>query len=386
MKKIAIIGGGVMASYFGDACHRLGFEGHYFSMIDGKVADGKVDVFHEINIFEKEKIVEICRKIGIDGVVATTELTVSIAAYVADKLGLLGIPLNVANIITDKYRNRECIRNLKNLHSPQYAKISKYEDLLKLNIPYPIIIKPVSLGGKRGISVVKNKSELIAAFSYAVASFSSNVSPIIIAEQFLEEGVECSVESISLKGKHTVIQITQKDTSGAPHCVELAHHQPAQISSGLWSKVIEGVCSGLDAIGLTNGPCHTEIKIINDEIYLIEFNARPGGDHISWPLIELSTGFDFIAAILLAAVDCLPTIDVSKFNHDYSGLYYVVKQTLYLKKIFDNCETEPWCWERNFVTENLVELVQNDMEHTNYIIYHSRNGDPIKKLLSQNKQ
>lgn len=92
MKKLAIIGGGVMAAYFGEACHRLGYEGHCFSMPDGKVDDGKVDAFHEINIFEKEKITEICRELGIDGVVATTELSIPITAYVAAQLGLLGIP------------------------------------------------------------------------------------------------------------------------------------------------------------------------------------------------------------------------------------------------------------------------------------------------------
>ena len=70
MKKLAIIGGGVMASYFGEACHRLGYKGHYFSMANGKVADGLIDVFHEINIFDKDGIVDICKEIGMDGVVA----------------------------------------------------------------------------------------------------------------------------------------------------------------------------------------------------------------------------------------------------------------------------------------------------------------------------
>ena len=102
MKKLAIIGGGVQAGYFGEACHRLGYEGHYFSMADGKVDDSKVDYFHEINIFDKDGIVAICKEVGIDGVVATTELTVPIAAYVADKLELLGNPIEVANVITDK--------------------------------------------------------------------------------------------------------------------------------------------------------------------------------------------------------------------------------------------------------------------------------------------
>ena len=382
MKKLAIIGGGVMASYFGEACHRLGYEGHYFSMIDGKVDEKEVDVFHEINIFEKDKITEICREIGIAGVVATTELSVSIAAFVAEQLGLLGIPYDVARVITDKYRNRECIKGLYELKSPQYVEITSINEIKDSAVPYPMILKPTNLGGKRGITVVKDEKSLPMAFEYACESYRRGDIPVIIAEQFLEGGIECSVESISFKGKHTIIQITQKDSSGAPHCVELGHHQPAPLSKGIWDKVVRGVSSGLSAIGITNGPCHTEIKIINDDVYLIEFNARPGGDHIWWPMVELSTGFDIIAAVAQAATGELKPIDVNSFNHHYSGLYYVVKQTDYLKPIFNSCEKEEWCWEKNFVSDELQELTHNDMEHTNYMIYSSKKSDPIADILS----
>ena len=383
MKKLAIIGGGVMASYFGEACHRLGYEGHYFSMMDGKVYDGKVDVFHEINIFEKERIVKICKDVGIDGVVATTELSVSIAAYVAENLGLLGSPYEVASVITDKYRNRECIKGLSDLLSPKYVEAKCINDIVDSGIPFPMILKPINLGGKRGITVVNNPDKLAKAFEYAKESFRKGTAPVIIAEQFLEGGMECSVESISYKGNHTIIQITQKDSSGAPHCVELGHHQPAPLNQDLWDKVVRGVSSGLTAIGITNGPCHTEIKIINDDVYLIEFNARPGGDHIWWPMVELSTGFDIIAAVAKVATGDLEPIDVKSFSHNYSGLYYVVKQTGYLKPIFDSCEKEDWCWERNFITDDLPELTHNDMEHTNYIIYSSKESDPVANLLGK---
>ena len=267
-----------MASYFGEACHRLGYEGHYFSMIDGKVDDSKVDYFHEINIFDKDGIVAICKEIGVDGVVATTELSVPITAYVANKLGLLGNAVDNAEVITDKYRNRECIKHLTDLLSPKYVEASRIEDIIKSDIPYPMILKPVCLGGKRGITVVNN--EVTSAFEYATSFFRAGVKPQIIAEQFLVGGMECSVESISFKGHHTIVQITQKDSSGAPHCVELGHHQPAPLSEELWDKVVRGVSSGLTAIGVENGPCHTEVKIIDGKVYLIEFNARPGGDHI----------------------------------------------------------------------------------------------------------
>lgn len=383
MKKLAIIGGGVMASYFGEACHRLGFEGHYFSMIDGKVDDSKVDYFHEINIFDKDGIIAICKEIGVDGVVATTELSVPITAYVANKLGLLGNAVDVAEVITDKYRNRECIKNLTDLLSPKYVESSSIEDIIMSDIPYPMILKPVCLGGKRGITVVNNEDELTSAFEYATSFFRTGVKPQIIAEQFLVGGMECSVESISFKGHHTIVQITQKDSSGAPHCVELGHHQPAPLSEELWNKVVCGVSSGLTAIGVENGPCHTEVKIIDGKVYLIEFNARPGGGHIWWPMVELSTGFDIMAAVVEAAMGVLKPIDVTTFKHKFSGLYYVVEQTAYVKPIFDICEKEPWCWEKHFVSDKLQELKMNDMEHTNYIVYSSDNGDPIAELLKQ---
>ena len=381
MKKLAIIGGGVMASYFGEACHRLGYEGHYFSQIDGKVDDSKVDYFHEINIFDKNGIVAICKEVGVDGVVATTELSVPITAYVANKLGLLGNAVEVAEVITDKYRNRECIKHLTDLLSPKYIEASSIDDIIKSAISYPMILKPVCLGGKRGITVVHNEDELMSAFEYATGFFKNGVKPQVIVEQFLEGGMECSVESITFKGHHTIVQITQKDSSGAPHCVELGHHQPAPLSKELWDKVVRGVSSGLTAIGVENGPCHTEVKIIDGKVYLIEFNARPGGDHIWWPMVELSTGFDIIAAVAQAATGDLKPIDVTTFKHRYSGLYYVVKQTANIKSIFDTCEKESWCWEKHFETDELYELKQNDMEHTNYIVYSSDNGDPIAELL-----
>ena len=386
MKKLAIIGGGVMASYYGEACHRLGYEGHYFSMIDGKVGENKVDFFHEVNIFEKDRIVEICDELKIDGVVATTELSVPITAYVANRLGLLGNPIDVACNITDKYRNRECIKGLQNLLSPIYIEVNSIDEIANSGIPYPMILKPVSLGGKRGISVVNDVNELGNAFNYAVSCFRKDVTPRVIVEQFISGGIECSVESLSFQGKHTIVQITKKDSSGPPHCVELGHHQPAPLDRDTWDYVVDAVSSGLTAIGLTNGPCHTEIKIKDGKVYLIEFNARPGGDHIWWPMVELSTGFDIIAAAAQAATGDLIPIDVSRFKHRYSGLYYVVKQTADLKPIFDRCENEDWCWEKNKITDDMIELVQNDMEHTNYMIYSSDIGDPIEIIRKEGRK
>lgn len=383
MKKLAIIGGGVMATYFGDACHRLGYEGHYFSMPDGKVEEGKVDVYHEINIFEKERITEICREIDVAGVVATTELSVPIASFVAEQLGFLGLPYEVAQVITNKYRNRECIKGLTDLHSPKYVEATSLQDIVNSDVPFPMILKPINLGGKRGITVVNNSEELANAFDYAKDSFRKGVKPIMIAEQFLEGGVECSVESITYKGQHTILQITKKDSSGAPHCVELGHHQPAPLSKEIWDKVVRGVSSGLTAIGVSNGPCHTEIKIIDGEVYLIEFNARPGGDHIWWPMVELSTGYNIFAGVIKAAIGEFDILETKNLKHNYAGIYFVTKQTKYLKELFDKCENYSWCWKKYNPNKELNELLQNGEEKNNYFIYFSENGNPVPGLIKK---
>lgn len=375
-----------MAAYFGMACKRLGYQSHYFSMPDGKVDESQIDIYHETDIFAKDRIVEICRKENIDGVVATTELTVAIAAYVAYKLGLPGNPPEVAEAITNKYRNRECIKHLDSLLSPRYIRANSLAEIKTAGIPYPIILKPTGTGGKRGISVVDSAEKLESAFRYAASCFKPGITPEVIAEQFIDGGIECSVESISYNGRHTVVQITQKDSSGAPHCVELGHHQPAALSKEDWIKVVRGVTDGLKAIGLTTGCCHTEIKVKDRKVYLIEFNARPGGDHISYPMVELSTGYDFMAALVLAAMGELKDIDITKFKHHFSGLYYVVAQTACLKPIFDRCQDMDWCVEKNFISDRLAELTHNDMEHTNYMIYASDCGNPVAKLLGLSHQ
>ena len=61
----------------------------------------------------------------------------------------------------------------------------------------------------------------------------------------------------------------------------------------------------------------------------------------------------------------------------------MVKQTAYLKPIFDTCDNEPWCWEKNYISDELHELKQNDLRHTNYIVYSSDEGDPVAKLINK---
>lgn len=145
--KIAIIGAGYMARIFSDNAHQLGIETHCFAWEKGAVAADFVDYFYPISIFEKDQILELCKEIEITGVVATTELTIPIAAYIAEKLNLNGISYDDAQKITNKYRNRMCTLDVQNLNQPRFALVSTKNDIFKLNFKLPFVLKPSNLGG-----------------------------------------------------------------------------------------------------------------------------------------------------------------------------------------------------------------------------------------------
>lgn len=372
MDKLAIIGTGYMARIIAKRAKELGIETHCFSIDEHSVAGEVCDYFHNINILDVEKLADKCRELGVNGVVATTELTIYPAAFVASKLGLNGNSIQVSKEITDKTIVRKKTQCVEGLSQPRFWICKGMEDI-PLPEVFPVIVKPIAAGGKRGITVVYSQDCMSDAVSEALQV--SKVEGVLI-EEFLRGGQEYSVESLSYHGRQHIIQVTQKDSSGPPHCVELGHHQPAPLSEHMRANVERTVARALTAAGIANGPCHTEIKIIEDRIYLIEINGRPGGDHIAYPLTELSTGYPYITGIIMVALDRLDESCLGRLEHNYCGVCFVTTQTAALKPVFDTCEGKDWLYKKNKVSEELKPITHNDGFNTNYFIYFSKEERP----------
>ena len=333
MNRVAIIGSGILSKELAERSKTISVETYCFSNNENDVACNSVDHFFNIDIFDIDKIVNICRENKVEGVIATTELTILPAAKIAEKLGYLCNPVSVAKDITNKYLTRNKLNNIADLNQPQYLLYTGGEKP-KLN-SFPVVVKPIAAGGKRGVNVCYSQCEVEKSIDEALPY--SRVQGVLI-EEFLNGGKEYSVETLSYKGRHYVTQITEKDTSGAPHCNELGHHQPAEISNQMRIKVDDVISNMLTAIGITNGPSHTEIKIIDEKIYLIEINDRPGGDHITYPLTELSTGYPYLSGIIWAALGMLEGREPINLNSYYTGIYFITDKTQQYEDIFEECD------------------------------------------------
>jgi biotin carboxylase len=366
-KHIAIIGSGEMAVIIADEGKKMGIISHSFSSNPNDRVIGHSDYHHDIDIFETKRLVDVCRNIGIQGVLATTELTVDIAAKVAAELGLSGIPTTISNKVTDKEFVRNKASTVTKIKQPSYY-IWEVGNDLPIISAYPVVVKPTSMGGKRGVSVVFSEEELQGAIQYSIKSMPAAKTRLII-ESYIPGDKEYSIESLSYNGCHQVIQVTEKISSGPPHCVELGHMQPALISPNMRDKIDKAIAELLTAIGMNNSPAHTEIKIVNDDIYLVEMNPRFGGDHIAYPLTELSTGYPYIQGAIRIAMGEYRWPNIEKFSKTTCGVIFVAKQTEQFKQLFDDIEQYSWLYKKNKVTDGLKEITNNQAFDTNYFIF-----------------
>ncbi len=373
MKKLAIIGAQRMARNYAVNAREMGVETHCFAWNKGAVAKDFVDKFYPISIFDIDAILTELETIGIDGVVSTSELTISVVAELAAKLHLPSLGVDVAKVITDKYRNRCVTKDVQGLKQPRFALVRNSDEARNSGVGFPCILKPLSEGGKRGVVVVESEDRLEEAIRYT--SNESKRQDAFLQEEFLRGGREYSVESLSYHGNNHIIQITEKTTSGPPHCVELGHSQPADLSPELRKHVTDVLGRALTAVGVTEGPCHTEIMVIDDEVYLVEFNARPGGDFISYPLIDLSTGYSYLKGAIKIAMNEFEPPEPGSLNRCFSGVCFVTKQTPELIPVFQTCDSKAWCWRKNVAGE-ICEMLHNDCDNANYFIWASKDGVP----------
>lgn len=365
MKKIAIIGGSYLQLPAVQKAKELGYEVHCFSWADGAVCAEIADYFYDISIVEKERILEKCQEIGIDGITTiASDVAVLTVNYVAEQMGLIGNPDEYSTIVTNKYEMRKCFSE-NAVPSPRFTIADNNDTYNIAGFCFPLIVKPTDRSGSRGVEKVLDPLQLDKAIIRAKEESFCNAA---IIEEYVT-GREVSVESISYNGDHYVLQITDKVTTGAPYFVELEHHQPSSLDDTIQNRIREIVQKALDALNIRYGASHSELKITDDgDIRVIEIGARMGGDFIGSNLVQLSTGYDFLGATIKVAMGEFEVPQI--IEHNYSGVYFLSKETEHLKSIIEHWQNYPEIEEAE-ITDSELRNIECSADRSGYLIYKS---------------
>lgn len=258
-----------------------------------------------ISTIDTPAIIEAAKRNRVDGVMTiASDMPMRSVAAVADELGLVGISKETAIKATDKGEMRMALRK-SGVPIPAFYRVRSKEEYRSAvnNIKeagYKCIVKPADNSGSRGIDLLSDFEQETIDNAYEYSKQSSRSGDLMVEEYM--EGDEVSVESLSIDGICHVIQITDKLTTGAPYFVEMGHSQPSGLSEDTKEKIRQITIAANKAIGIENGPAHTEIKITKDGPKIIELGARLGGDNITTHLTPLSTGVDMVECCINIAM------------------------------------------------------------------------------------
>lgn len=197
---------------------------------------------------------------------------------------------------------------------PRFARVGSLADTLRAaeGMTYPLILKPVSGSGSKGIYRVNDRTELESAYAALAALVDPVRDPIftghagdLIVEEFLQ-GSEHSVEGVVFQGKPVVFGVTDKSTS-EPYRLETGHVFPSQLPQEALDSIDDLVTKTVDAFGLDNSAFHLECIVGSDgRARLVECAARAGGGFITSDLIGLATGADAATQIVRVALGQAP--------------------------------------------------------------------------------
>jgi len=363
MKKLAIIGASYLQLPLVQKAKEMGIETHCFAWEDGAVCKDISDYFYPVSILEKEQILEICQQVKVDGITPiASDAAVPTVCFVAGKMGLISNAFEDAAAATDKYKMRQ--RFAENaVSSPRFVIADKKYSVE--NFRFPLIVKPTDRSGSRGVKKIEHSVDLKEAVERAQAeSFTHQA----IVEEYIS-GSEISVESISWKGEHYILAITDKVTTEEPYFVELEHHQPSQLSAEIQQRIKSETLKALTALNINYGASHAEFKVTAaGEVFAIEVGARMGGDFIGSHLVKLSTGYDFVKGVVNVSLGNFeePTLN----DKQCAGVYFLCKETEHLLPIIQNSKKYSEIIEVE-MTDSELHNIQCSADRSGYFIYQA---------------
>lgn len=254
------------------------------------------DAFEVVGGQDLIRTIAVCHKYDVKAIVtAATDKPLVMMASVAEKLGYPFYSVTTASWSIDKFQMKQRFQD-GGVPCAQGRLISNADEAE--GMVYPIIVKPRDNSGSRGVKLCRNKQELEASIAEA---FEVSRLGTVLVEEFIE-GREFSIESLHYDGRSVVIQFTEKKTTEFPYNVELGHKQPAELTDDQRNQIRDIITKIANCMHFENCPSHTELKVNDRGIFVIETSPRLGGDYITSTLTPLSTGINLEDQLLHIAL------------------------------------------------------------------------------------
>lgn len=302
-KKLLIIGGSNNDINIVEAAHSLGC---YVICCDRNTdyktkAQAKLiaDEAWDIDYSRTDYMVEKCKEAQIDGIMAGyNDFRCQHAAIIADRMGL---PFYATPEQIEITKNKKTFKELSLKYGINTPKDQCFDNEVPAEerdkMVYPVIVKPVDNGGRRGISVCYNREELDKAIDYA---FKSSVCRTIIIEDYIV-GTEIAAIYTVADGKISLSIINDKHLAvledGTVTKLSNVGITPSKFYKLYVDTIDPSVKDFINGVGIKNGVVFFQGIANDDEIKIFEMGFRLNGAN-DYKSIRRQNGTDYMKMLI----------------------------------------------------------------------------------------
>ncbi len=226
----------------------------------------------------------------LDAILALGDAPAVSASYAARGLGLRANHPAAVEACHNKLRMREVFRAAGLFNPPttlwfRSIPLFPQPEPSLLGIPYPCVLKPLSLSASQGVTRANSHDEFREAarrLAHLLERPDLRMkSESLVREVLVEEyipGVEVAVEGILMDGDLKLLAIFDKpDPLEGPFFEETIYVTPSRLPSEQQTAIHRSTMQAIRAIGLSHGPVHAEFRVNERGVWPIEVAPRPIG-------------------------------------------------------------------------------------------------------------
>ena len=225
-------------------------------------------------------------------VLATDDACAEIASRVAAALGLRHNRPEAALLTRRKDLGREALSRA-GCNTPSYQLIEIAAAVsADLEIPFPVVLKPLGLSASRGVIRADDPQAFVAACEridriLESAGASGMARSHLLVEAYID-GDEYAVEGFIVEGEFRLLTVFDKpEPLTGPFFEETYYLTPSRLDDERLRLLCDEVARCCRAYGLGQGPVHAEARLTSNGPVLLELAARTIGGQCG-QLIEFS--------------------------------------------------------------------------------------------------
>ena len=231
-------------------------------------------------------VLEICRfdaSYPLTAIIGVDQETTYLASLASESLGLPHNPPSAVEAAENKHRFRIRMAN-SGLPTPWFT-LLPIADVIRsqvADLPYPVVLKPLTLSASRGVIRADNAEEFVTAANrirkiLSTTACQGQALDNILVEDYVP-GQEVAVEGMLDAGKLTVLALFDKpDPLVGPYFEETIYVTPSRLPIRTQSEITTTVGHAVARLGLQEGAIHAEVRINKDGVWPIEIAPRSIG-------------------------------------------------------------------------------------------------------------